>query len=77
MDPSLLEKFFMDKTINYSKWENTLTEYGIEEIDEDLLIQYMSDAYDCGRIKEIYRDEQTSLTKLGLYTNGKLKNAGY
>lgn len=77
MDPNMLGKFFTSKTINYSKWEKEMTNHGLDCVDEDLLIKYMSEAYDCGRIKEIYKDVETSLTKLGLCVDGKLNNAGY
>ena len=77
MDTLQLEKLFVNKAIDYSNWETTSTDYSLDCIDEELLIKYMSEAHECGRISEIYKDVETSLTKLGLYKNSKLNNAGY
>lgn len=42
MTNSQLEDFFINKNLNYSKWENELTEYSEEVIDEELLIKYIN-----------------------------------
>ena len=34
MNNTQLEEFFINKNVDYSKWENELTEYGEEVIDE-------------------------------------------
>ena len=76
MNNSQLEDLFINKNIDYSKWENELTEYGEEVIDEELLIQYINKGNEVGRIPFLYRDTNDTLTKLGLMKNGKLNNAG-
>lgn len=76
MTNTQLEDFFINKSIDYSKWENELTEYGEEVIDEDLLIKYINKGNDVGRISFIYKDASDTLKKLGLMKNDKLNNAG-
>lgn len=71
-----LEDFFINKNLDYSKWENELTEYGEEVIDEDLLIQYINKGNEVGRISFLYKDSKDALTKLGLMKNNRLNNAG-
>ena len=71
-----LESFFMDKNLDYSKWENELTEYGSEVIDEQLLIDFVNRGNEVGRINFNYRDVDDTLKRLNLTKNGKLKNAG-
>ena len=41
MSNAQLESFFINKNIDYSKWENEITQYGVEVIDEDLLINIL------------------------------------
>jgi ATP-dependent DNA helicase RecG len=78
MDSKQLWKFFESKDKTYSKWEEETTDYGIEKIDEELLIQYIRDANEIGRLNYIYRNPIEALTKLSLIDgNGKINNAGY
>jgi len=76
MTNSQLEDFFINKNIDYSKWENEITEYGEEVIDEELLISYINKGNEIGRISFLYKDVNDALTKLGLMKNNKLNNAG-
>ena len=39
MSNSQLQSLFENKEINYSRWENKETEYGVDDLDEDLLIE--------------------------------------
>ena len=78
MDASELQKYFENKDKTYSKWEEKPTEFGIEKVDEDLLIQYIRDANDTGRLNYIYRNPEEALHKLNLMNDdGVLNNAGY
>ena len=78
MDAYQLQKYFENKTNTYLKWEETPTKYGVEDIDEDLLIQYFRDANHIGRMDYIYRNPMEALKKLGLLTGeNRLNNAGY
>lgn len=76
MTNTQLENFFINKNIDYSKWENEVTPYGIEVIDEELLINYINKGNEVGRISFIYKDVKDALIKLGLLKGDKLNNAG-
>lgn len=78
MTNAQLQKYFEEKEDNYSKWEETPTDYAIEDIDEELLIDIIRKANESGRINYVYRDVKEALTKLDLIDkNGKIKTAGY
>lgn len=76
MSNAQLEDLFVNKNIDYSKWENQITEYGEEVVDEDLLITYINKGNEIARISYLYKDINDALTKLGLMKNNKLNNAG-
>ena len=77
MNSSQLQQFFAQKEDNYSKWEELETIYGVDDIDEDILIDCIRTANDKGRIDYIYKNAKDALSKLGLLTeNGFLNNAG-
>lgn len=76
MTNSQLEDLFVNKNLDYSKWENELTNYGEEVVDEGLLINYINKGNEVGRIPFLYKDTNDALTKLGLMKNGFLNNAG-
>ena len=77
MTNAQLESFFLGKNYDYSKWEKEATEYGIDDVDEDLLIKYVNQGNESGRIPFLYRDARTTLTKLELLNCEKLNNAGF
>ena len=78
MDTSELQKYFENKDKTYSKWEEQLTDFSIEKVNEDLLIQYIREANDTGRLNYIYRNSEEALLKLNLMNDdGLLNNAGY
>lgn len=77
MEPLMLQHFFEQKEDNYSKWENQETKFNSDDVDEDLLIDFVRTANEKGRLNYIYRNSEETLQKLGLLTtNGKLNNAG-
>ena len=76
MTNTQLEDFFINKNYDYSEWENKMTDFGEEVIDEDLLIKYINKGNEVGRIPFLFKDTNDALTKLGLMKNGKLNNAG-
>ena len=57
-------------------WEKMETDETIDDVDEDLLKEYINKANTCGRIKEKYDNKENVLKHLSLLTNGKLNNAG-
>lgn len=78
MDSRQLWKYFESKSKTYSKWEEEITPYGIDKINEDLLIQFIRDANETGRLNYIYRNAEEALSKLNLINEeGYLNNAGY
>lgn len=76
MTNSQLEDFFINKNLDYSRWENEITEYGEEVVDEELLIKYINKANEINRISFLFKDTNDTLTKLGLMKNNHLNNAG-
>ena len=77
MDSNQLQRFFEEKEDNYLKWEQTETQYSIDDINEDLLIDCIRTANEKGRLEYVYRNPKEALSKLGLITsNDKLNNAG-
>ncbi|MBQ3384836.1 MAG: putative DNA binding domain-containing protein [Erysipelotrichaceae bacterium] len=77
MDNDSLYAIFNDSNLDYSDWENAITEYAVDDVDEERLISYFNDANSCGRIKYVYKDPEDALSKLSLLKKGKLNNAGY
>ena len=78
MDSKQLWKFFESKDKTYSKWEEEITPYGIDDINEDLLIQFIREANDTGRLNYVYKNSSEALSKLNLINkDGYLNNAGY
>ena len=74
MNSSQLQYFFAQKEDNYSKWEELETTYGVDDINEDILIDCIRTANDKGRIDYIYKNAKDALNKLGLLTeNGILR----
>jgi len=65
-----------EKISTYEKWEDALTEYTLDDIDEALLKNCYADAIKAKRITEPYSTAEIVLTKLNLLQGGKLTNAG-
>ena len=77
MTNTQLEAYFLNKNYDYSKWEKESTDYTIDDVDEDLLIRYVNEGNESGRINFLFRDTKTTLTKLELLNGDHLNNAGY
>lgn len=77
MTPDELKRM-MAETDSSSYWENHLTNFGMEAVDEKALETFYKKAVSCGRLERMAEyDGETLLTGLGLFENGKLNNAGY
>ena len=77
MTPGELKQM-MAATDYSSYWENNLTSFGLEALDNEALKSFYKKAVSCGRLDEMPEyDEVALLTGLGLYENGKMTNAGY
>jgi ATP-dependent DNA helicase RecG len=74
MTQEQLRDLFYDTGDN-SDWENTLTKYTVDDIDDELLISCYKAGVKSGRIKDDY-DKERMLSKFGLYADGYLTNAG-
>ena len=78
MTMSQLQHFFEEKEDTYSKWEEKPTEYSYDDVDEDLLINFVRVANEKNRMNYVYKNVEDALTKLNLIDkNGYLNNAGY
>ena len=77
MTPEELKRM-MASADHSSRWENKMTQYGLEALDHQTLRNYYEKAVSRGRLDPLpVYDEAELLTGLGLYENGKLTNAGY
>ena len=64
----------------YSKsntWDESITNYTINDVDIEILKSFYNKATACGRIKDKEFVPEKLLIKLGLLKNGNLTNAGY
>lgn len=77
MTNAQLESYFFSRNFDYSKWEREATPYGIDDVDEELLIRYVNEGIDQGRLDFLHRDVQTTLAKLDLLQGDRLNQAGY
>ncbi len=77
MTNTQLEAYFLNKNYDYSKWEKEATTYTVDDVDEDLLIRYVNDGNESGRINFLFKDVKTTLTRLELLNGDYLNNAGY
>lgn len=59
-----------------SIWEKMPSNETLDDIDEELLKDYMRRANECGRIKEKYSTSEIVMKKLGLYDGKNINNAG-
>ena len=58
-------------------WEQQLTEYGIKDVDQKSLKAFYDTSIKSGRLQDDEYTPERILTKLGLYKNNQLTNAGY
>lgn len=77
MTNAQLESYFLNKNYDYSKWEKEATTYTVDDVDEELLIRYVNDGNESGRINFLFKDVKTTLKKLELLNGEYLNNAGY
>lgn len=58
-------------------WEQQLTDYNLEDVDLKALKHFYDTSIISGRLLDIEYNPERVLTKLGLYKNDRLTNAGY
>lgn len=39
----MIKSYFQNNDYDYSKWEKEATEYGVDDVDEELLIKYVNE----------------------------------
>lgn len=59
-----------------NRWENLVSNKNVDDVDEELLRKYITQAHDVGRIAISYTDKKTVLNQLELTEGDKLLNAG-
>lgn len=57
-----------------SKWEEELTNYTIDEVDDDTLFDFYQNAVSCGRLEMKLYDKEMILSVLDLVKDGYIKN---
>lgn len=72
-----LQGVFESKSLDYSKWENALSGHKIDDVDENRLVSYFTDALECSRLQYVYRDPKDALSRLSLVVGDELNNSGY
>ena len=60
-----------------SKWEEGMTEYTTEDLDDDALKDFYQSAKDCGRLSMKAYDKEKLLTMIDVLHNGRINNGGF
>jgi ATP-dependent DNA helicase RecG len=69
------ENIIIKKNQDLLRWDNRVSEYSLADVNEELLINYVSRAKETGRLSFDYQGVETTLKKLGLMKNNKLLKA--
>lgn len=72
-----IRKLILKDENDIGKWENKVSDYTIEDIDEDLLKEFIEKGRKAKRINFPYTNKEEILKKLSLVNKNKLLNAGY
>ena len=76
MSPDELKRLI--KNVDYSsKWEEELTEYTANDLDDVALKDFYQSATDCGRLSMGKYDKDTLLTTIDIIHDGRINNGGY
>lgn len=76
MDPLVLRELIKEGREYNDHWENELSDYGIDSIDEAAVDAYYRQAVSMGRINKFEHTSEKLLSQLGLIKEGRLTNAG-
>ncbi len=60
-----------------SKWEEELTNYTVDDLDDDAIVDFFNSSKSCGRSSINYYDKNKLLTSLDLIINDNVKNGCY
>lgn len=76
MSPEEITSLILKSGREGNRWENLVSNKTVDDVDEELLKKYTTQAHDVGRIAISYTDKKTVLNQLELTDGDKLLNAG-
>ncbi len=76
VDPLVLRELIKESHEYNDLWENEVTNYGVDYIDDESVDMYYRQAVSMGRINKFDHTSEELLTQLNLMVDGKLTNAG-
>ena len=60
-----------------SKWEEELTDFSVDDLDDEALRDFYQSSKDCGRLSLKKYDKEKMLTSIDVMRDGRIKNGGY
>lgn len=76
MSPEQITELLLRSGREGNRWESLVSNKSVEDIDEELLKKYTTQAHEVGRIAISYTDKETVLNQLELTEGNTLLNAG-
>lgn len=76
MSPEEITNLLLKSGREGNRWENLVSNKSIDDVDEELLKKYTTQAHEVGRLVISYTDKKTVLNQLELTDGDKLLNAG-
>ena len=76
MSPDELKRLIKNDDYS-SKWEEELTDYTADDLDDDALKDFYQSAKDCGRLSMKEYDKEKLLTTIDIVRGGLINNGGY
>ena len=76
MSPDELKRLIKNDDYS-SKWEEEMTDYTAEDLDDEALIDFYQSARDCGRLSMKTYDKEKLLTTIDIIHDGQINNGGY
>ena len=76
MSPDELKRLIKNDDYS-SKWEEEMTDYTAEDLDDEALKDFYESARDCGRLSMKAYDKEKLLTTIGIIHKGHINNGGY
>lgn len=76
MSPDELKRLIKNDDYS-SKWEEELTDYTSDDLDDEALKDFYQSAKDCGRLSMNEYNKEKLLTSIDIVHNGKINNGGY
>lgn len=76
MSPEEITSLILKSGREGNRWENLVSNKTVDDVDEELLKKYTTQAHDVGRIAISYTDKKTVLNQLELTDGDKLLNSG-